>query len=520
MFEFANMYTLTVFFLMVLFLIWRPRGINESLPPTASAILIFLAGIVPLSDIYEIFGIVSGAAITILSTIVMSIVLSSIGFFRWAAYNLVSRANGSGVQLYWYVLLLCFLMTLFFNNDGSILITTPIIIEIVRILKLKPHQQFPYLISGALIATAASAPIAVSNLANLISLKIVGLDLNSYVSMMFVPSMIGISLMALLLYYYFHRDIPRQILQVPLSSMEAQNSVLSKGKKPRDHYQEKTLENDEEKKHDRHPKILPHHKKAHHPKAHHSKPPLPKPHLIKSHTEEGALQVSQLQPTSSGSSEHKVSIVEMSMFRVCIGIVILIRAGLFIGASFGIPIEWVSILGALLLVGYRWWKIKIGPTDLLKQTPWHIILFAFSIYVVVYALHNIGLTEQLVVYLREPMATSYLSASLIFGGLVTLMSNVFNNLPSVMIGTFALTSMGLDIATMQIGYLANIIGSDIGALLTPMGTLATLIWIFLLRKNGIPMRWKDYIRVTIMIIPVTTIISLISLYFWTEWLFF
>ncbi|WP_420802173.1 hypothetical protein [Solibacillus daqui] len=59
-------------------------------------------------------------------------------------------------------------------------------------LHFKPHQVLPYLISGALIATAASAPIAVSNISDLIALEIVGLSLNSYVEMVFVPSMIGI----------------------------------------------------------------------------------------------------------------------------------------------------------------------------------------------------------------------------------------------------------------------------------------------------------------------------------------
>ena len=467
MFDFTNLYTLTVFFLMVLFLVWRPRGINESIPPTISAILIFLAGIVPLSDIFRILGIVSGASITILSTIVMSIILSSIGFFRWAAFNLVNRANGSGVLLFWYINLLCFLMTMFFNNDGSILITTPIIIEIVRILKLKQHEQFPYLLSGALIATASSAPIAVSNLANLISLKIVGLDLNDYVSMMFVPSMVGIIVISLLLYYYFHKDIPTKIKLVPISYIETQLASPSSV----------------------HQNLAPPH------------PPHP-PH-----------------PPLADKVNNPI-MIDKSMFKVCIAIVTLIRASLFIGASFGIPLELFGVIGALLLIGYRWYKKGVGPNDLVKQTPWHIILFAFSIYVVVYALHNIGLTEQLVMLLREPISANYLNASLFFGGLVTIMSNSFNNLPSVMIGTFTLTSMGLDMPTLQIAYLASIIGSDIGSLITPMGTLASLIWMFLLRKSGITISWGSYIKVTVMVIPIALLVSLLSLYIWVDWLFF
>lgn len=475
--DFPTLYTLSLFLLMVLFLIWRPRGINEAIPPTISAIFIFLAGIVPLSDIFEILGIVSGASITILSTIVMSIVLESIGFFRWAAYNLVNRANGSGVALYWNINLLCFLMTMFFNNDGSILITTPIIIQIVTILGLNAKQQFAYLLSGALIATASSAPIAVSNLANLIALKIVGLDLNSYVAIMFIPSMIGIIAIALLLFYYFHDVIPQRIQVFPAFHFEGKNydSFAPIPSLPR-----------------------------------HPPRPLRPPHsgyLDKPHH--------ALEAKSNYLGE-----IDMPMFKVCVVLITLVRAGLFIGASFEIPIEVIGIFGALLLIGYRWHRKGVGPYDIVKKTPWHIILFAFSIYVVVYALHNIGLTAQLVELLKGTISTNYLNACLISGSLLTVMSNLFNNLPSVMIGTFTLTEMGLDLSTLRIAYLASIIGSDIGALITPMGTLASLIWMYILRKNAIKVSWADYLKVTVMVIPIGLLISLLSLYVWVEGLFF
>jgi arsenical pump membrane protein len=208
------------------------------------------------------------------------------------------------------------------------------------------------------------------------------------------------------------------------------------------------------------------------------------------------------------------------MFKVCIAIVALIRAGLFIGATFNIPIELIGIVGALLLIGYRWYRKGLGVNDIIKKTPWHIILFAFSIYVVVYGLHNIGLTGVLVELLRGPISVNHLSACLISGSLLTVMSNLFNNLPSVMIGTFTLVEMGLDTPTLQLAYMANIMGADIGSLITPMGTLATLIWIFLLRKNGISVKWADIMKVTVMVIPIGLLISLLSLYFWAEWLFF
>ena len=217
--------TVAIFVLTVCFIMWRPFGVNESIPASIAASVLLLLGIVPFSDVSSIFETVSGASVTILSTIVMSIVLESIGFFRWAAINLAIRSKGSGLLLFWYINLLCFFMTLFFNNDGSILITTPIIIQTLSLLRFKPHQQIPYLISGALVATAASAPIGVSNLANLIALKIVQLDINSYATMMVVPSMLGITCITILLYLYFKKDIPARFPD-PFSNADV-NRLLS-----------------------------------------------------------------------------------------------------------------------------------------------------------------------------------------------------------------------------------------------------------------------------------------------------
>ncbi|WP_459911199.1 arsenic transporter [Desulfotomaculum defluvii] len=445
--------TLTVFIVTVLFLIWRPLGINESIPTAIGALCIFLIGTVNISDIHHILQIVTGASITIISTIVMSIVLESVGFFRWAAFNIVTRSNGSGILLYWYIISLCFLMTLFFNNDGSILITTPIIIQALSMLNLKPHQKIPFLLSGALIATASSAPIGVSNLANLIALKIVGLDLNTYAQIMLPPSMLGLITLSLLLFYYFRKDIPKNLNAVPryVSPPHRQhNNIIS-------------------------------------------------PHPL--------------------TQINHVVAVDWSMFKVYMTIIVFVRGGFFVLSDLGIPIEWIAIFGAVLMIFIRWYQQGTGMKDVIIKTPWHILIFAFSMYVIIYGLHNVGFTSILIEIFKQPVFNDHYSAILIVGLTLTVLSNIFNNLPAVMLGTLALTEMSLDPFTLQIAYLANILGSDIGSLIMPMGTLATLIWMYILKKNNIPFTWKQYISVTIVVIPISLLISLISLYFWAELLY-
>ncbi|WP_099158990.1 arsenic transporter [Virgibacillus ndiopensis] len=440
-----------IFFFFTFLMLWRPKGLNETIPTSIGASLVLALGIVPYSDILAILEIISGASITIISTIIMTIVLESIGFFKWVAHNLVNKTKGSGRLLFLYIIVICFLMTLFFNNDGSILITTPIIIRVLNMIKLKPHQKIAYLLSGAIIATAASAPIAVSNISNLIALKIVGLELNSYVEMMFVPSMIGILTIAILLFLYFKQDIPKKI--------EYQNIPFDMNEKP----------------------IFQH----------------------------------PFSQTSTDKPEY-----DWTMFKICISIVVLIRVGFFSLTTFGIPLEWIAIVGAVLLIGIRWFRYQKGIRDIIKKTPWHILIFAFSMYVLVYGLKNVGFNTVLFEHLHSLVASSHLNAIAIMGTLLTFLSNIFNNLPAVMIGTLSLTEMNLDIDTLQVAYLANVIGSDIGALLTPVGTLATLLWMFILKKNKIPITWGQYFKVTIMVIPIGLIISLLSLYLWTNWLFF
>ncbi|MCM3174260.1 MULTISPECIES: arsenic transporter [unclassified Paenibacillus] len=437
--------TFGVFIITVIFLMWRPGGLNESIPTSLGALLLILTGVSSYAHIVGIFGIVSGAAVTILSTIVMSIILDSIGFFRWIALNMIEKARGSGFRLFWLVLLLCFLMTIFFNNDGSILITTPIIIRICFILRLKMHQQLPYLISGALIATASSAPIGLSNLANLIALQMVGLNLNTYTQMMFVPSMLAIIVMTVLLFYYFRRSIPKVIHHFPVSLQSSSGSGYH--------------------------------------------------------------------PLQTDETENKV---DWWLFRVCIGIVVFIRAGYFLAEQVGIRMEVVALTGVILMLIVRWYRTRTGLKDVITQTPWHILLFAFSIYVIVDSLHRAGMTASIIQWMKPMIEGGNASIIAVSGLMLTLLSNLFNNLPSVMIGTFAVTDLQLSESQLHLAYLANILGSDIGALLTPIGTLATLIWMYILKTHHIRVSWKQYMKVTIIVVPISLIVSLISLFIWTS----
>jgi arsenical pump membrane protein len=199
--------------------------------------------------------------------------------------------------------------------------------------------------------------------------------------------------------------------------------------------------------------------------------------------------------------------------------VFLVRISLFVASYLGIPIALVAVLGSLLLLGWRWIFFKIAPSDLLKKTPWHIFVFAYSMYVIIYGLNNIGLTNMLISIFQPLVSGSLLKASLYMGGLISFMSIFFNNHPALLIGTLTLTNMHLAPHTLKIAYLASVIGSDVGSLLLPMGTLASLIWITILKQHKVNVAWwRDYVRITIITIPPTVLFTLIILGYWVEWI--
>ena len=80
MVDFSTILMLTIFLISIGIMLWRPKGINETIPITIGAAIIVILGFVSYEDLKSILSIVSGPSLTILSTIMMSIVLESIVF--------------------------------------------------------------------------------------------------------------------------------------------------------------------------------------------------------------------------------------------------------------------------------------------------------------------------------------------------------------------------------------------------------------------------------------------------------
>jgi len=177
----------------------------------------------------------------------------------------------------------------------------------------------------------------------------------------------------------------------------------------------------------------------------------------------------------------------------------LLLVGFFGLENTGIPVSAIAAAGALVLLAVAARGQAIDTRQVLRHAPWHIVIFSLAMYMVVYGLRNAGLTACLTGVLDWLANHGLWSAALGTGLTTALLSSVMNNLPTVLIGALSIEPVATHGAVREAMIFANVIGSDLGPKITPIGSLATLLWLHVLAAKGIHISWGYYFRVGIVL---------------------
>jgi arsenical pump membrane protein len=184
-------------------------------------------------------------------------------------------------------------------------------------------------------------------------------------------------------------------------------------------------------------------------------------------------------------------------------VLLALLAGFFLLEPIGVPVSAIAATGALLLLGVAARGRTIATRTVLRGAPWQVVIFSLGMYLVVYGLRNAGLTDHLAVLLDRSAQGGVWGAAFGTGILAALLSSVMNNMPTVLVGALSIDATHATGVVREAMVYANIIGCDLGPKITPISSLATLLWLHVLGRKGITIGWGYYFKVgATLTIPV------------------
>lgn len=219
--------------------------------------------------------------------------------------------------------------------------------------------------------------------------------------------------------------------------------------------------------------------------------------------------------------------ISRGMLKLCFATLIAIDVGYILTSLARIPVSLVTCSGAVFLIFAFWLSMrkavfdgdeKNGLLNLAKEINWDIILFMLSIFLVVQGLASAGIADflgsALVWSSGLPSFLGFFAPSMV----VTVGASFMNNWPMMILGLLSINqvaaggALGSSVLTGLV--FSNIIGNNLGPHFFPLGSLAILMWMEVMRRKGVPLSLKDYLKVGAILSVVEVAIA--SLILWIE----
>jgi arsenical pump membrane protein len=221
---------------------------------------------------------------------------------------------------------------------------------------------------------------------------------------------------------------------------------------------------------------------------------------------QGRFQLERL-PSVEETVKHR------AYFRYTCVVLIGVAMAYVLASAARFPLSLVAVGGALLLLlGAVGWK-QTTMKETGKRIAWSIFGFIAGMAIVVRAIEDTGLTASFGHWLLQLSGGNSFGAVMVGTAGSALGTNLINNIPMAVVMSSALGSIQHAPVAVQHGFLAaTMFGCDLGPNLTTVGSLATVLWLLILRKQGIDVSGLDYFKVGVIVTPIMLLAGALTIW--------
>ena len=445
-----------IFILTLLCIYIRPFKLPLWVYSSLGALLCLGFGVVGFADVAFVWNMVWDSTLTLVGLIIFCIVLERLLFFDFLAYKILRFLSEKGecggissFKFYVFIVLFGGFLGAFFANDGAILILTPLIIALF----------------GKLDSKDMESKLDSKNSTQILTPLVIFLLIVSFVSDFASNTFVISNLTNIIALHFFNLnalDFSKVMALPQIFIIIASLCFFILVRK-------------------RLPRIL-------------------------------RVKI----PNAESSGVESSIMPQKSVIIICFALLFLLLCGIFIANAFSLPLSSFTLLCATLSLILAYKRIEILPC--LKASPFGIVVFSLGLFIVVFGLHSTSsfMRDIFAFFLDDSLSDSFSTHTLaqIFsvGAISSLGSSLINNLPMVMLGNLALGDfVGLDSSSRELLIYAHLLGCNVGAKITPIGSLATLLWLFSLKRYGIYISFWRYMLVAMLIVPFMLCMGLLGL---------